>query len=84
MVGRALPPLPGHRPNHQKKDVAATTKEVALKDVDFFLPTGIMIVLPINPMCTLMEIKEHLYKEARKYPLFTLLKDQGFYNFLGQ
>ncbi len=87
MVGRALPPLPGHRPNpsgsKKEKDVAAAKKEAALKDVDFFLPTGIMIVLPVNPMSTLMEIKEQLYKEARKYPLFTLLKDQGFYNFLG-
>lgn len=52
--------------------------------VDFFLPTGIMISLPINPDSNLIEIKNLLFREARKYPLFSLLKDQGFYNFLGK
>lgn len=72
MAGRALPPLPGQRPS-----------SVQQMNVDFFLPTGIMVSFPVSPKCTLREIKVQLFNEARKYPLFSLLKDQGFYNFLG-
>lgn len=72
MVGRALPPTPGQRPS-----------SVQQMNVDFFLPTGIMMSFPVNPKSALREIKDQLYREARKYPLFSLLKDRGFYNFLG-
>lgn len=72
MVGRALPPLPGQRPSSQHQ-----------MNVDFFLPTGIMVSFPVNPKSSLREIKDQLFNQARKYPLFSLLKDQGFYNFLG-
>ena len=72
MQARALPPLPGQRPSSQQH-----------LNVDFFLPNGIMVSFPIDPKATLREIKDQLYREARKQPLFSLLKDQGFYNFLG-
>ena len=71
MLGRALPPVPGQRPTAQL-------------NADVFLPTGIMISLQVDPKSTLSEIKDQVYREARKYPLFTLLKDQGFYNFQGE
>ncbi len=69
MSRRALPPLP------------VPGQPTA---VDFFLPTGIMIPMTVSPLSTLREIKDLLYKEARNYPLFSLLKNEGFYNFLGK
>ena len=32
---------------------------------------------------TLQSLKAQAFKEARKYPLFSLLKDSAFYNFIG-
>ena len=52
--------------------------------VDFFLPTGIMVTMDVNAASTLGKIKEELFKVAKNYPLFKLLKDQSFYNFLGK
>ncbi len=77
MQDRALPPLPGQRPGSQQ----ASQQQM---NVDFFLPNGIMVSIPVNPKASLREIKDLLYREARKMPLFSLLKEQGFYNFLGQ
>ena len=73
MVGRALPPLPGQRASVQPQT-----------NVDFFLPTGIMVSILISPMSTVREVKDQLFKDAKKFPLFSLLKDQGFYNFVGK
>lgn len=70
MANRALPPLPGEEP--------------AVVNVDFLLPTSVIIPMQCRPRATLREIKENLYREARNYPLFSLLKDQGFYNFMGE
>ena len=70
MFGRALPPLPGEKPSVQS--------------VDFFLPTGIMLSMNVNTTATLSQLREDLFKEAKTYPLFKLLKDQSFYNFLGK
>lgn len=70
MYGRALPPLPGEKPT--------------IQSVDFFLPTGIMVNMKVNTSSTLAQLKEDLFKEAKAYPLFKLLKDQSFYNFLGK
>lgn len=70
MSGRALPPLPGEKP--------------AVQMVDFFLPTGIMVNMNVSTSATLRQIKEDLFKKAKGYPLFKLLKDQSFYNFLGK
>lgn len=70
MQNRELPPLPGEKPTVQS--------------VDFFLPTGIMVNMKVNTSATLAQLKEDLFKEAKAYPLFKLLKDQSFYNFLGE
>ena len=80
MERRPLPPIPGRRPNPSSTQQGPGEQ----KTVDFFLPTGIIITLPINPGSNLREIKTLLFREARKYPLFSLLKDHGFYNFLGE
>ena len=69
MMNRALPPLPGMEPPKVS--------------VDFLMPTGIIITMQCSPLATLSELKELLYTEAKTYPLFSSLRDQGFYNFLG-
>ena len=51
--------------------------------MDFLLPTGLMVTLGATPSTSLRELKDRLYQEAKQYPLFSMLKDQGFYNFLG-
>lgn len=53
-------------------------------EVDFLLPTGLMVTLKASPSSSLRQLKDRLYQEARQYPLFSMLKDQGFYNFLGR
>lgn len=73
MVGRALPPLPGQR-----------ATPIPQTSVDFILPTGIMVSILISPKSTLREVKDQLFRDAKKFPLFSLLKDQGFYNFVGE
>jgi phosphatidylinositol-4,5-bisphosphate 3-kinase len=52
-------------------------------EVDLLLPTGMMVTLSATPSTTLRQLKDRLYQEAKQHPLFSLLKDQGFYNFLG-
>ena len=55
------------------------------EEVDFLLPTGLMITLTsVTPASSLRQLKDRVYQEAKQYPLFSLLKDQGFYNFLGK
>lgn len=75
MQNRALPPLPG-----EPVPVEQPGEDI---NIDFFLPTGLLIPLQVNLQFTLREVKEALYKEAKNYPLFFLLKNEGFYNFLG-
>lgn len=70
MLGRALPPIPG-------QDGSPT-------NMDFLLPTGVMVPMVCSPRNTLREVKDLLYQEAKQYPLYSLLKDQGFYNFMGR
>ena len=70
LPGRALPPVPGGG--------------VTSGEVDFLLPTGLMATLKTTPTSSLRQLKDRLYQEARQYPLFSMLKDQGFYNFLGK
>lgn len=70
MVNRPLPSLPGEK--------------VEVSTMDFLLPTGILVQMQVGSNSTLRELKENLFREARKYPLFSLLKEQGFYNFLGE
>lgn len=54
------------------------------EEVDFLLPTGLMVTLKASATSTLRQLKDQLYQEAKQYPLFSFLKDQGFYNFLGK
>ena len=51
-------------------------------DVDCLLPTGIIICLHCNRDATLGSIKTNLWKEAKKYPLHSLLSDPGSYIFV--
>lgn len=53
-------------------------------EVDFLLPTGLMVTVNATLDTSLRQLKDRLYQEAKKYPLFSMLKDQGFYNFLGK
>ena len=68
-----LPPIPGRAPRHQPQN----------SNVDFFLPTGIVVTVAINPSASSREMKDIVFKEAKMFPLFSSLKDQGFYNFVG-
>ena len=43
-------------------------------NVDFLLPTGILIPLPCKPSQKLEDIKELLWRRAKEYPLFGLLR----------
>ena len=53
-------------------------------EVDLLLPTGMMVTLSATFSTTLRQLKDRLYQEAKQHPLFSMLKDQGFYNFLGK
>ena len=75
MRQRKLPPVPGNGP---PPPVSSANL------VDFLLPTGVFVRLPCLPMATIREIKQDLFMEAKKFPFFNQLKDQGFYNFLGK
>ena len=82
MFGRALPPLPpGEKPKVPPPVVQHVHTTIS---VDFFLPTGIMVSMKVDTTNTLRELKDSLFSEAKSYPLFKLLKDQSFYNFLGK
>ncbi|XP_065886495.1 phosphatidylinositol 4,5-bisphosphate 3-kinase catalytic subunit beta isoform-like [Dysidea avara] len=52
--------------------------------VDFLLPTGIIVSLQCHQSETLSEVKKRLWAETKKnHPLFSLLRDAAWYNFLG-
>eukprot|EP00731_Ephydatia_muelleri_P037245 Em0427g2a len=79
---RKLPPVPGGGPpvpGGGPPPLSAPSANL----VDFLLPTGVFVRMPCSPIATLRDIKQDLFKEAKKYPFFNQLKDQGFYNFLG-
>lgn len=78
MLGRALPPLPG--------EVAPAVLQPAPTKVlvDFLLPTGVIVPMQCNQRSTLRQVKVELFREAKGYPLFSLLKEKGFYNFVGK
>lgn len=50
---------------------------------DFLLPTGVIVTFGCRLEETLAEIKKNLFAEAKRYPLFSLLRDQAWYNFQG-
>lgn len=51
-------------------------------EVDFLLPTGILITFKCRGSLTVAEIKERLWKEAANYPLFNVLRQHGWYVFV--
>ena len=51
-------------------------------DVDFLLPTGIILSVRCCRDATLENIKCEVWKEAKKYPLFYLLLDPSSYIFV--
>ena len=48
------------------------------KLVDFLLPTGILIPLPCSELQTMDEVKDKLWKEAKKFPLFGLKQPEWY------
>jgi phosphatidylinositol-4,5-bisphosphate 3-kinase len=48
-------------------------------EVDFLLPTGILITLPCRGGQTVIDIKERLWTEAKRYPLYSSLREHGWY-----
>lgn len=56
---------------------------VVFENVDILLPTGLIIAIIIPKEITLQGLKAQVFKEARSYPLFNLLKDADFYNLMG-
>jgi len=52
-------------------------------DVDFLLPTGILVCLQCQRDATLESLKSNLWKEAKRYPLFYCLSDPSSYIFIG-
>ena len=50
---------------------------------DFLLPNGVIVQMGCRLSDTLAEIKKSLFVEAKKYPLFSLLRDQAWYNLQG-
>jgi phosphatidylinositol-4,5-bisphosphate 3-kinase len=48
-------------------------------NVDFLLPTGILIPLPCKPSQKLEDIKELLWRRAKDFPLFGLLRGREWY-----
>jgi phosphatidylinositol-4,5-bisphosphate 3-kinase len=54
-------------------------EEDALIILDCLLPTGIIIPLPVNRHAKIEDIKEEIWREAPKYPLYSMLKDKNTY-----
>ncbi|KAI0229642.1 Phosphatidylinositol 4,5-bisphosphate 3-kinase catalytic subunit beta [Lamellibrachia satsuma] len=50
--------------------------------VDCLLPTGVIVPLHVELDTPLLDIKEELWKEAKKYPLFTALLPMSHYVFM--
>lgn len=51
-------------------------------DVDFLLPTGILVTFTCTVGQTVTDVKERLWVEAAKFPLFGTLRQQGWYVFV--
>ncbi|KAG1679555.1 Phosphatidylinositol 4,5-bisphosphate 3-kinase catalytic subunit delta isoform [Nymphon striatum] len=51
-------------------------------NIDFLMPNGLLIPLQVTRDATLLEIKDELWEEARKYPLYGTLHDSQHYVFL--
>ena len=77
-ASRPLPKLP---PGGGSESQSA--QPVPLENIDILLPTGLIVAILTPPDITLQALKVQAFREARNYPLFNLLKDADFYNFLG-
>lgn len=53
------------------------------KPCDFLLPTGVTVTFSCDQNQTLAQIRKSLFVEAKKYPLFSLLREPAWYNFQG-
>ncbi len=49
--------------------------------VQCLMPNGILIPLDLNGDSLLSEVKEELWCEAKRFPLFAVLKEPSSYNF---
>lgn len=65
--------------NHQDSSLNDPTSAI---DVDFLLPTGILVTFTCSGSQTVADIKERLWVEAAKLPLFGTLRQQGWYMFV--
>lgn len=74
---RPLPQIPPGGPDPQPAQAAT------FENIDILLPTGLIIAIIIPKNITLQGLKTQVFKEARNYPLFNLLKDADFYNLMG-
>ncbi|XP_023229587.1 phosphatidylinositol 4,5-bisphosphate 3-kinase catalytic subunit delta isoform-like isoform X2 [Centruroides sculpturatus] len=50
--------------------------------IDVFLPNSLLIQLEVNRDATLLEIKEDVWEEAQKHPLYGMLHDKQKYVFI--
>ena len=82
-VHRPLPSIPPPAPGQGQTPQPQPAYDHGLENIDILLPTGLIISILAPSRATLQSLKTQAFKEARKYPLFNLLKDSAFYNFLG-
>nr|WEL12771.1 phosphatidylinositol-4,5-bisphosphate 3-kinase catalytic subunit alpha/beta/delta [Halisarca dujardinii] len=79
---RPLPKLPPE-PQGLPKPLPNPSFDHGFENIDILLPTGLIISILAPKRATLQSLKTQSFKEARNYPLFSLLKDSAFYNFVG-
>ncbi|XP_055958531.1 phosphatidylinositol 4,5-bisphosphate 3-kinase catalytic subunit beta isoform [Patella vulgata] len=63
-------------------NVSTNVSQDGYLDIDFLLPTGIMVAMNINFYSALDVLKQNLWKEAQNLPLNNLLKDSDSYCFI--
>lgn len=78
-ASRPLPQIPPGGGGPEPQPAQALTAE----SLDILLPTGLIIAVVTPKSISLQSLKAKVFKEARDYPLFNLLKDAAFYNFMG-
>ena len=76
-----LEPVAGFSDSVGAMSLVLTTQQSFQSDykVDFLLPTGILIMLECRIEQTIAEIKDRLWTEARKLPLFQQLRQSEWY-----
>lgn len=66
----------------QLPDISVELDERGYLDVDFLLPSGILVPLTVDFYASLDLIKKTLWREVSKYPLHSRLKREDCYSFL--